>query len=146
MTSDDDAHTREASPISEPQISESMIETLVHSFYARVRRDPVLGPIFNAAIHDWDTHLAKLCAFWSSVTLMSGRYKGTPMQAHAALPDIGPAHFTRWLGLFEQTARDVCPPAAALVFVEKANRIAASLQLGIGLARGDLTPALGRQP
>ena len=141
MTPEDDARRGEA-----PQISEPMIETLVHSFYARVRRDPELGPIFNSTIDDWDTHLAKLCAFWSSVTLMSGRYKGTPMQAHAALPGIGPAHFGRWLGLFEETAREVCPTEAAQAFIEKAHRIAASLQLGIGLARGELTPATGRQP
>ena len=117
-------------------IDEEMIHTLVHSFYARVRRDALLGPIFNAKITDWDEHLDKLCSFWSSVTLMTGRYKGTPMQAHAALPEIAPRHFDHWLSLFRATARETCPPAAADLFVDRAERIAQSLQMGIALYRG----------
>ena len=112
------------------------IRLLVHTFYARVRVDPLLGPIFNRAILDWDAHLDKLCAFWSSVTLMTGRYKGTPMKAHAELPEITPAHFECWLALFQATAIKTCPPDAAEVFVERADRIANSLQLGIALHRG----------
>lgn len=129
-------------------ITEAMIKTLVHAFYARVRLDPLLGPIFNRAIEDWDTHLEKLCAFWSSVTLMTGRYKGTPMQTHAELPEITPAHFERWLALFRDTAITTCPPAAALVFVDRANRIAESLQLGIALHRGEgiMLPLKRRPP
>ena len=117
-------------------IDEPMIRLLVHSFYARVRADPLLGPVFNRAILDWDAHLDKLCAFWSSVTLMTGRYKGTPMKAHAELPEITPAHFERWLALFHATAIKTCPPDAAQVFVDRAKRIAESLQLGIALHRG----------
>jgi hemoglobin len=124
-------------------ITEPMIEVLVHTFYARVRADAMLGPIFNGAIDDWDEHLEKLCAFWSSVTLMTGRYKGTPMRAHAELPEIGGEHFARWLALFQATAIKTCPPDAAAVFVERANRIAESLQLGIALHRGEaLVPRL----
>jgi hemoglobin len=124
-------------------ITEPMIEVLVHTFYARVRADAMLGPIFNGAIDDWDEHLEKLCAFWSSVTLMTGRYKGTPMRAHAELPEIGREHFARWLALFQATAIKTCPPDAAAVFVERANRIAESLQLGIALHRGEaLVPRL----
>ena len=119
-------------------IDETMIRRLVHAFYARVRGDTLLGPIFNAAIDDWDTHLDKLCAFWSSVTLMTGRYKGTPMQAHAALPDIDAKHFERWLALFADTAYEHCPPAAAALFADRATRIAQSLQMGIALHRGEL--------
>ncbi len=124
-------------------ISEATIETLVHAFYERVRADAILGPIFNGAIDDWDAHLAKLCAFWSSVTRKSGRYKGTPMKVHADIPDIGGHHFARWLGLFEATARDVCIPAAADIFIDRAHRIAQSLQLGIALHRGEaIVPSL----
>jgi hemoglobin len=121
-------------------IDEAMIRALVHAFYARVRKDRLLGPVFNAAIDDWDAHLDKLCAFWSSVTLMTGRYKGTPMQAHAALPDIAGHHFQQWLALFADTARACCPPEAAALFVDRAERIAQSLQMGIALHRGELLP------
>ena len=122
-------------------IDEAMIRDQVHTFYARVRLDPVLGPIFNQAIADWDEHLAKLCDFWSSVLLMTGRFKGSPMAAHARRPDIESAHFPLWLDLFERTARDVCPPAAADLFVEKSQMIGRSLALGLAVSRGEI-PAL----
>jgi hemoglobin len=118
-------------------VTEAMIRDLVHTFYARVREDALLGPIFNARIADWPTHLDKLCGFWSSVTLMTGRYKGTPMKVHAELPDISRAHFERWLALFRAAAEDICPQAAASLFIDRSRRIAESLQLGIAIARGD---------
>lgn len=118
-------------------ITDEMIAALVHTFYDRVRIDPLLGPVFNRAINDWDEHLDKLCAFWSSVTLMTGTYKGRPMQVHAELPEITPAHFDRWLALFQATAIKVCPPAAAAVFVDRAKRISESLQLGIAMSHGE---------
>ncbi|MBS0242344.1 MAG: group III truncated hemoglobin [Proteobacteria bacterium] len=122
-------------------VTEEMIRTLVHTFYSRVRQDEVLGPIFNAAIDDWDAHLAKLCTFWSSVTLMTGRYHGTPMPAHARLPGIAAPHFERWLALFEETAASICRPPAAALFIDRAHRIAQSLQMGIAIHRGELVPS-----
>ncbi|MGY3616411.1 group III truncated hemoglobin [Bradyrhizobium sp. USDA 10063] len=116
-------------------ITEAMIERLVHGFYAKVRADTVLGPVFEARIRDWEPHLAQMCAFWSSVALMTGRYHGTPMAKHLPLP-VDAGHFDRWLELFEQTAREICPPEAAVHFIERAERIAASLELGIAGAQG----------
>ena len=93
----------------ETGIEEAMIERLVRGFYGRVRDDAVIGPVFAARIADWEPHLARMCAFWSSVALMTGRYHGQPMQKHLPLP-VDAAHFDRWLALFEATARDLCPP------------------------------------
>ena len=76
-----------------------------------------------------------MCAFWSSVALMSGRYHGTPMVKHMPLP-VDAGHFDRWLELFEITANEICPPVAAAHFVERARRIAASLELGVAGGRG----------
>jgi hemoglobin len=118
-------------------ITEDMIERLVRGFYARVRADEMLGPIFDARIRDWEPHLQQMRAFWSSVALMSGRYHGAPMPKHLPLP-VDAAHFDRWLELFEATAADVCPPEAAEHFVERARRIAASLELGVAGANGVL--------
>jgi hemoglobin len=113
-------------------IDEALIHALVHRFYARVRQDALIGPVFNATIgEDWDAHLAKLCDFWSGVMLSSGRYRGNPMRAHAEVAAIRPEHFTRWLDLFGQTAREVCPPEAAAAFIARAQTIARSLQLGL---------------
>ena len=122
-------------------IDEAMIRTLVHAFYGRVREDAVLGPIFDRAIgDDWDAHLAKLCDFWSSVMLATGRFQGRPMQVHNRLPDIKSQHFGRWLALFEATAAEVCPPEAAALFVERSRMIGRSLQLGLAVSRGELPP------
>src|SRR5215471_17047518 len=97
-------------------ITEAMIEQLVRAFYDKVRADAVLGPIFEARIRDWEPHLQQMFAFWSSVALMTGRYHGTPMVKHMRLP-VDAAHFDRWLGLFEETARETCPPQAVTHFM-----------------------------
>lgn len=120
-------------------IDEAMIKRLVGTFYARARLDPLIGPIFANTVQDWDEHIARLCAFWSSVALMSGRYHGQPKVAHLPLPIHGP-HFDRWLALFGETARAVCPPAAAAHFLERAQRIADSLETGIAVQKGDMRP------
>jgi hemoglobin len=75
--------------------------------------------------------------FWSSVALMSGRYHGQPMVKHLPLP-VDSGHFDRWLALFEQTAQVVCPPAAAAHFLDRARRIAGSLELGIAAHKGEI--------
>jgi hemoglobin len=111
-------------------IDDAMITRLVHAFYARVRADPLLAPVFAARITAWEPHLARMCAFWSSVALMSGRYHGRPMEKHLPLP-VDARHFDRWLALFRATARDICPAIAAAHFIERAERIAESLELGI---------------
>ena len=90
-----------------------------------------LGPIFNRAIADWDPHLEKMCAFWSSVMRMSGRYHGNPMAAHLRLKTVKPAHFQRWLGLFSETAHELFAAEFADAFIGRAETIARSLQLGM---------------
>lgn len=116
-------------------IDEPMIERLVRKFYERIQAEPVLGPIFASKITDWEHHIQKLCAFWSSVALMTGRYHGQPMRMHISLP-VDRAHFDRWLALFEKTATEICPPVAAEHFVERARRIADSLEMGIATTQG----------
>lgn len=129
-------------------ISEDMIRQLVGAFYAQVREHEALGPAFNRAIapDEWPAHEAKLCDFWSSVLLMTGRFKGSPMAAHARWPQVESGHFRVWLDLFAKTAKTVWPlPAAALV-VAKAEMIGASLEQGLRVFRGELPPAVDRLP
>lgn len=118
-------------------LDEVRIARVVHAFYRRVRADEVLGPIFAAEIADadWPSHLERMMAFWSSVALMSGRYHGRPMQAHARLR-VEAAHFDRWLELFRATAREIGPPEAAAHLIEKAEHIALSLESGIEALQG----------
>ncbi len=115
-------------------VDEVMIDRVVRHFYAQVRMDADLGPIFEARIKDWEPHLGRMIDFWSSVMLRTGRYHGQPMPIHARLP-VGGEHFDRWLALFEVSAQKVCGPAAAL-FIDRAHRIAQSLELGIAGSRG----------
>ena len=118
-------------------ITEAMIGELVARFYGRVREDELLAPIF-AAVQDWDEHLARLRDFWSSVVLTTGRYHGQPMRVHLPLALVGD-HFDRWLDLFEQTAREVCPPAAAAHFIDKARRIADSFEMASATQAGRIS-------
>ena len=134
-------------------IDEAMVHRMVHSFYARIREDEMLGPIFNGAIQDrWDTHLANMVDFWSSVVLMTGRYSGRPMAAHLLLdakrgeqqmPRLDQPHFDRWLELFRATAAEVCPPEAAALFVNRAEKIAQSFVMGLRFQRGETPDWLG---
>jgi hemoglobin len=126
-------------------IDEAMIDELVRTFYGKARQDPLIGPIFESKVHDWEAHYARMCAFWSSVALMSGRYHGQPMAAHMPLP-IDTPHFDRWLEIFATTAREVCPPAAAAYFLERAHRIADSLELGIAFKKREIRPKRERPP
>jgi len=121
------------SSLSEKSVSEEKIVELVDTFYAKVRRDDVLGPVFENAIapEAWPIHLAKMYDFWSSVMLTTGRYKGNPMMAHMKVDGIEESMFARWLALFAATAEEVCSPAIAAIFRLKSERIAESLKLGL---------------
>ena len=119
-------------------MNESLIRAVVETFYGRVRRDPMLGPIFEAAVADWPEHLRKLTDFWSSLTLMSGRYKGNPFEAHLPLPRLGDEHFATWLRLFDQTLLELCTPQQAEVFRLRAGWVADSFNLGLAIRRGEV--------
>lgn len=117
-----------------PEITEAMIETLVRSFYGRVRGDQELDAVFAPVIGaGWNRHLQKMCSFWSSVMLLTGRYKGKPALAHSQLEVLEPRHFKRWLALWALTAYDVCPPEVALAFMAKAERMAESFQRALAI-------------
>jgi hemoglobin len=116
----------------QPAVSEKQIETLIPHFYARVREDALIGPVFDGAIADWDSHLGKLMAFWSSVMRTSGRYKGNPAAAHLKhLSAITPPMFDRWLSLWAEITGELLPPPAAAALQGKAARIAESLKLAL---------------
>ncbi len=117
-------------------ISEESLKVLVDSFYAKVREDASIGPVFNRAIDDWPEHLDKLQAFWSAVMLTSGRYKGRPLPAHVKHADsISAASFERWLALWRETTDELLDPTSAATLQEKAGRIAESLSLGIAFQK-----------
>ena len=114
-------------------ILDADITTLVHRFYARVRTHATLAPVFLGAIapDDWPAHLAKMEKFWSSVMLASGAYSGNPVAAHRQVAGLQRALFPQWLALFEATAHDCFADVRADAFIDKARRIAFSLELAV---------------
>ena len=121
----------------EAPVTEGDIERLLAAFYARVRADEELGPIFAAAVgttdEDWAPHLARIRDFWSQVMLrQTGRYRGNPYQAHLRLlPELRPEMFGRWLALFDAACAETQSPEAAAAFRERAAAIARSLRMGL---------------
>lgn len=114
-------------PDLEPEITEARIGALVDAFYTKARRDPEIGPIFNAVVDDWPHHLAVLKDFWSTLLLATGRYKGNPVMRHLNI-GLDSAHFERWLALFAETAHEVFPPQSAAQVIDKSRMIARNLQ------------------
>jgi len=114
-------------------LAEETLAPILAAFYGKVRPDPLLGPVFAEKIPDerWPHHLATIQDFWSSVLLKSGRDKGSPFGRHLGIAGIDPAHFARWLGLFEETAAEHFPPEIAASLVERAHRIGDSLKAGL---------------
>jgi len=79
------------------------IRLLVDSFYGEVRKDPLIGPIFDGVIGDhWPAHLEKMYRFWQTVLLNEHTYFGSPFPPHAQLP-VDRRHFDTWLGLWRST-------------------------------------------
>jgi hemoglobin len=113
-------------------VTEEGIRRLVDAFYAKVRVDPELGPVFARAIEgDWQPHLNKMYDFWSSVMLTSGRYRGNPVAKHLAVEGITPELFERWLALFNETCGELFDDRLSCEFGAKAARIAESLKLAL---------------
>lgn len=111
------------------------VTDLVHGFYAKVREDDLLGPIFDAHIKDWGPHLAKMVDFWSSTLRGTATYRGTPMPKHVALPGLTPELFHRWLRLFRETTEDIPNAAMGEQANDLAQRIAQSLWYGYQMYR-----------
>lgn len=126
------------SPVRKPTMNsaaafdETAIACLVDHFYEKVRRDPQLGPIFNAAVSNWEEHKRLLTSFWASVALRAGSYRGNPMAAHRPHP-IRVEHFDRWLELWRETCEEELDPAQAELMQDYAQRIGRSLKYGLGL-------------
>lgn len=114
-------------------VTEEAIALMIDRFYAAVRQEPALGPVFEAAIspEGWPDHLATMRRFWSSVMLGSGLYSGDPVAVHRAVANLQRPMFARWLTRFEETAAELFVPDVAAQFKAKAHRIAVSLQLAL---------------
>ncbi|MDR3451852.1 MAG: group III truncated hemoglobin [Rhodoferax sp.] len=115
-----------------------LIIQLVHTFYADVRSDKVLGPTFDAVIEDrWSPHLARMVEFWSTVMLGTRSFKGNVFGKHMAIAGVTPEHFTRWLTYWFLRTSELCRPGAAAVLQKAALGIAKMLYRGYFGAAAD---------
>jgi hemoglobin len=125
-------------------LDEQMIHDVVYTFYEEIRRDGLLGPVFQSAIalEAWPHHLQKMCDFWSGALLRTARYEGRPLPPHLAIQGLGEMHFRRWLSLFRTTVRRICTPEVADLFMSLALRVAQSFRLAIAFHRRQDTLAI----
>jgi hemoglobin len=116
------------------------VACLVNVFYARVRDDRLLGPIFDDVAHvDWATHLPRMYDFWESVLFGTATFKGRPLTVHQELARRTPltaGAFDRWVVLFQMTVDDLFTGTMADYAKKSAVRIAATMQNNIAVARG----------
>ena len=83
--------------------TEADVRLLVDAFYAAVREDQLLNPIFaDVAQIDWTHHLPRMYRFWNAQLLGKPGYVGQPFAAHMELP-VTREHFVRWLEVFRAT-------------------------------------------
>jgi hemoglobin len=117
----------------ETGLTESLVREVIASFYEQVREDPVLGPVFYGVLgDDWTAHLNRINLFWLTVTRLGHGYQAKNfMPAHVRNPSIQPDQLPRWLDLFRKTARSMCPPDAADVLIDIAERMAESIKIGL---------------
>ncbi len=128
-------------------IDDAFVARMIDEFYARIRDDDVLGPIFAAHVVDWLPHLAQMNRFWRSVLFSSGEFAGNPMAKHVVIPDLTRVEFARWLALFDQTLSAIGPETTRAHVYDRARMIADSLLsaaivyrdggLGLGLGKAD---------
>ena len=107
--------------------TEKEIDQLVRSFYEKARKDPSLGPIFEAHVTNWEAHFVQMTDFWSGNLLGTNRFNGAPMPKHLAVPNLRPELFEQWLRLFKQTTQELDNESFQLHVNLLAYRIASRL-------------------
>jgi len=125
--------TLSSSFIGEPTavLSRSTIERLVHTFYARVVQDGLIGPIFLDALcgrEAWQDHIETMVQFWESLLLGSKTYRGRTVAKHQVLPPLSGAMFDRWHALFEETTHDIFETDVANRVIRIAHRAGSSIR------------------
>lgn len=110
------------------RVGRARLDRIVHHFYGRLRRDPVLAPHF-AAIGDFAEHEARIAEFWW--VAMGGRVAApAPVDMVGRHQPLGltAGDFRRWLALFAETVDAELPQPLAGQWQQMARAIAARLQ------------------
>lgn len=112
--------------------SNADIETLVNTFYEKVKQDPVISPFFKHI--DWKKHLPVMYQFWQNAIFYSGGYNGNPLKTHQALHSAFPLskeHFEKWIDIFTSTVDELFEGEKAALARQRAISIATVMQIKI---------------
>jgi hemoglobin len=115
-----------------PLANREDIYLLVTSFYKKIRKDPVLGPIFNSIIVDWESHFEILTDFWESQLLVRRTYLGNPIEVHQEVDSkmnhtITSEHFGLWLNLWFETLDELFTGELVWVAKNRAQKMSTML-------------------
>lgn len=108
---------------------------LLRVFYADVRQQTEIGPIFAAHVSDWPAHLEKIADFWSGVTGGPVLYRGPMPFKHLHLY-LGERHFQAWLELWRRHCRAHLQEREAADMIRLADGIGKNLRQIIALHGG----------
>ena len=124
----------------EASITAEQVSNVVETFYGRIREHPRLSKLFAEEMtQEWPDHLERMKGFWRSMLMQTREYSGRPVPAHMKMEGLAPDDFAQWLALFRQTARELCPPAAAGLYIDRAETVARSLQMAV-FFHGQIAP------
>jgi len=108
------------------------LSRLLRHFYADVRQDPLIGPIFNAQIKDWKQHLEVIASFWETVIGGPSTYARPMPMKHLTLR-LREEDFERWLFLWQANCRAQLSGDVAKEMIDLANHIAHRLRMILGI-------------
>ena len=108
------------------------LSRLLRHFYADVRQDPLIGPIFNAQIKDWKHHLEVIASFWETIIGGPSTYARPMPMKHLTLR-LREKDFERWLFLWQANCRTQLSSDVAKEMIELANHIAHRLRTILGI-------------
>jgi hemoglobin len=119
-----------------PLANREDIYLLVTSFYKKIRKEPVLGPIFNSIIVDWESHFEVLTDFWESQLLVRRTYLGNPIEVHQQVDSkmnhtITSEHFGLWMNLWFETLDELFTGELVWIAKNRAQKMSTMLFMKI---------------
>jgi hemoglobin len=127
--------------IASADIAEPLVREVMISFYADVRSDPVLGPVFREAIGDgdWSSHIEKVIGFWLTMLRIRRSYRVRDfMPVHMRHQHIRIEHAPRWFALFDKTVDSLCAPKEAAAFRAIAAAMIENIEIALAKRDGPL--------
>jgi hemoglobin len=120
-------------------LSKEDLILLVNTFYDRVRRDDVIGHIFNSIIgDDWSEHLPIMYTFWNTVLFGAEGYKGQAVGKHVEIDrkiQLHTEHYERWISLWRDTVDQLFEGPNAGLIKSKAETMLQLIRFKVEAAR-----------